>query len=174
MAWRRPGDKPLSEPIMVWLLTHICVTRHWVNSFYDIEYKIIKKISQIRCESKRRFHAYISLQIGLASVIAKVSNDVTIPCNFMLSNSFYNNAKELTANTREWDRNRLEIYGSVLGHNSISSCTKAKPWIFGSVYFKTNPLKLLWRILLSHMLKITVYSVTKRDWSQMTTLLCAL
>ena len=27
MAWRRPGDKPLSEPMMVCLLTHICVTR---------------------------------------------------------------------------------------------------------------------------------------------------
>ena len=27
MAWRRPGDKPLSEPMVVSLLTHICVTR---------------------------------------------------------------------------------------------------------------------------------------------------
>ena len=27
MAWRRPGDKPLSEPLLVNLLTHICVTR---------------------------------------------------------------------------------------------------------------------------------------------------
>ena len=28
----RPGDKPLSEPMMVRLLTHICVIRpHWVN-----------------------------------------------------------------------------------------------------------------------------------------------
>ena len=27
MAWRRPGDKPLSEPMMVSLLTHMCVTR---------------------------------------------------------------------------------------------------------------------------------------------------
>ena len=27
LAWRRPGDKPLSEPMMVSLLTHICVTR---------------------------------------------------------------------------------------------------------------------------------------------------
>ena len=27
MAWRRPGDKPLSEPMMVNLPTHICVTR---------------------------------------------------------------------------------------------------------------------------------------------------
>ena len=32
MAWRRPGDKPLSEPLMVSLLTHICVTRpQWVK-----------------------------------------------------------------------------------------------------------------------------------------------
>ena len=31
MAWRRPGDKPLSEPIMVNLPAHICVTRpQWV------------------------------------------------------------------------------------------------------------------------------------------------
>ena len=32
MAWRRPGDKPLSEPMMNNLLTHICVTRpQWVK-----------------------------------------------------------------------------------------------------------------------------------------------
>ena len=37
MAWRRPGDKPLSEPIMVCLLTHICVTRpQWVNGFSPV------------------------------------------------------------------------------------------------------------------------------------------
>ena len=34
MAWRRPGDKPSSEPMMVRLPTHICVTRpQWVNLF---------------------------------------------------------------------------------------------------------------------------------------------
>ena len=32
MAWRRPGGKPLSEPMMVGLLTDIYVTRpQWVN-----------------------------------------------------------------------------------------------------------------------------------------------
>ena len=32
MAWRRSGDKPLSEPMMVSLPTHICVTRpQWVK-----------------------------------------------------------------------------------------------------------------------------------------------
>ena len=33
MAWCWPGDKPLSEPLMVSLLTCICITRpQWVNN----------------------------------------------------------------------------------------------------------------------------------------------
>ena len=33
MAWRRPGDKPKSEPMLVCWLSHICVTRpQWVKS----------------------------------------------------------------------------------------------------------------------------------------------
>ena len=44
MAWRRPGDKPLSEPMMVSLLTHICVTRpHWVKT--GMEYVVSYHIS---------------------------------------------------------------------------------------------------------------------------------
>ena len=32
MAWRRPGAKPLSEPVLIRLPTHICVARsQWVN-----------------------------------------------------------------------------------------------------------------------------------------------
>ena len=42
MAWRRPGDKPLSEPMMVRLPTHICVTRpqwvKWNNHTVPIHY----------------------------------------------------------------------------------------------------------------------------------------
>ena len=39
MAWRRPGDKPLSEPMMVCFLTHICVTRpQWVKKACHIAY----------------------------------------------------------------------------------------------------------------------------------------
>ena len=37
MAWRQSGDKPLSEQMMVSLLTHICVTRlQWIKSVYKI------------------------------------------------------------------------------------------------------------------------------------------
>ena len=36
MTWRRPGDKPLSEPMMVSSPTHICVARpQWVNDDCD-------------------------------------------------------------------------------------------------------------------------------------------
>ena len=35
MAWRRPGDKPLTEPMVVRLLMHICVTRpQWVKALH--------------------------------------------------------------------------------------------------------------------------------------------
>ena len=56
MAWRRPGDKPLSEPMMVSLLTHICVTRpQWVNGAWcannEMYYKmlILKGRNDIYC-----------------------------------------------------------------------------------------------------------------------------
>ena len=42
MAWRRPGDKSLSEPMMVRLPTHICVTRpQWVKSNQCNWYQIL-------------------------------------------------------------------------------------------------------------------------------------
>ena len=42
MAWRRPGDKPLSEPMMVSSLTHICVTRpQWVKACVSYNVKCL-------------------------------------------------------------------------------------------------------------------------------------
>ena len=39
MAWRRPADKPLSEPVVVSLPTHICVVRpQWVNALWATFY----------------------------------------------------------------------------------------------------------------------------------------
>ena len=44
MAWHRPGDKPLSVPTMVSLLTHICATRpHWVKSLSPVSLGFISK-----------------------------------------------------------------------------------------------------------------------------------
>ena len=53
MAWRRPGDKPLSEPMMVNLLTHICVTRpQWVKlmtiCYARDHWKLVRSRKQLR------------------------------------------------------------------------------------------------------------------------------
>ena len=48
MAWRRPGDKSLSEPIVVILLTHICVTRpQWVLKHLPLSIQTSIKLSFI-------------------------------------------------------------------------------------------------------------------------------
>ena len=57
MAWRRSGDKPLSEAMMVSLPTHICVTRpQWVKCTIELnishsswtDYHTISGISKLR------------------------------------------------------------------------------------------------------------------------------
>ena len=68
MAWRRPGDKPLSEPMMFSLLTHICITRpQWVNnSALDKNRRMVtikfSKSNWFFSWNKRKFrilHAYV-------------------------------------------------------------------------------------------------------------------
>ena len=52
MVWRRRGDKPLSEPMMVSLLTHICVTRpQWVKLQTYMRYICPKPTLIINCET---------------------------------------------------------------------------------------------------------------------------
>ena len=63
MAWRQPGDKPLTEPMVVKLLMHTCVTwpqwvkwlvwlsgsfwcGHWIEAFEDINIKETYKFTQ--------------------------------------------------------------------------------------------------------------------------------
>ena len=64
MAWRQPGDKPLSEPMLVRPLTHICVTRpQWVNikmlsyQYRDFHYKY-KTVSWLSYLYNRNPHAW--------------------------------------------------------------------------------------------------------------------
>ena len=54
MAWRRPGDKPLSEPMMVSLLTHICVAwPQWVKGLLpDAVFLLLRFLFQISPDLK--------------------------------------------------------------------------------------------------------------------------
>ena len=63
MAWCRPGDKPLSEPRMESLLTHICVTRlQWVNLI-----KLLKKRVPHLCSKIPKINNW-SMDNGVHSV----------------------------------------------------------------------------------------------------------
>ena len=64
MAWRLPGDKPLSEPMMDDSLTHICVTRpQWVKIMRKVSYVVALLVTYSRdCinESKTPARYFIS------------------------------------------------------------------------------------------------------------------
>ena len=52
MAWRRSGDKPLSEPMMVSLSTHICVTSLGFNEltiWYRAQIILGKLLQYVSC-----------------------------------------------------------------------------------------------------------------------------
>ena len=62
MAWCRSGGKPLSEPMMISLLTHICVTRpQWVKQLHQMRTMkciIIAGKAYLRAFSNIRYDVY--------------------------------------------------------------------------------------------------------------------
>ena len=58
MAWRRPGDKPLSEPMVVRSLTHICVTQpQWVKQKDISELAVVNtKVPNAGSEWQAKLH----------------------------------------------------------------------------------------------------------------------
>ena len=75
MAWRRPGDKPLSEPMMVILLTHKCVSRpQWVNcwSFCRVIWMCV--VQHLRCMVSYGFVlGWNSLLCGKKSLLHQIA-----------------------------------------------------------------------------------------------------
>ena len=70
MAWRRPGDKGLSKPVMVSLLTHICVTRsQWVNCT-TFTYHAVNHSSVLSCKNQSLWYRRLFLIIVLVYKIA--------------------------------------------------------------------------------------------------------
>ena len=104
MAWRRPGDKPLSEPMMVTLPMHICVARpQWV--------KLISR------ENWFVYTIYFSCQLVLkiCAVIlsCSVQNFIT---NLRLSN-------KISANEISRDLSWRCVSDMYISHNTIAHRT---------------------------------------------------
>ena len=68
MAWCRPGDKPLSEPIIIISLMHICVARpQWVNMLqWSAQYNRMWYI--YFCGRESRFFNYLKFLIYYSMV----------------------------------------------------------------------------------------------------------
>ena len=85
MAWLLLGDKPLSKPMMVSLLTHICVTQpQWVNSIspctwlntqgttWQVEFPLqdIKCVYYVHASTPSHFHSICLVAYIWSSCIA--------------------------------------------------------------------------------------------------------
>ena len=91
MAWRRPSDKPLSEPMMVSLLTHICVTRHrWAKGrtrqgATDVSRSLLQPTKYTHCSPVRASYGYTLIARPLGRVMGvfrefEVWPDVYLQC----------------------------------------------------------------------------------------------
>ena len=76
MAWRRPGDKPLSLPMMVSSLTHICVTRPQWLKYQSYITHICHRIYRI-CHSLG-WHIWHRSEIYRISVLLRWSHSKNI------------------------------------------------------------------------------------------------
>ena len=91
MAWRRLGDKPLSEPMMVRLPTHVCVTRpQWVNLlalWWHMQHRTGGTMDQIITWIDVDFSRISSSDIYLGAIlqetptpsITRISQQITYP-----------------------------------------------------------------------------------------------
>ena len=127
-----------------------------LNPFYNMDYKIIKKI--------RQNTAWIEADILAKNLTPNRCNALAQPLSTsaMTSQSHStpwrhnSNTKNVAASAREYDQNRFEIYGSALEHVSIPLCTRANTWMLDSVYIKGNQKNFfskMWRISLPRILQ---------------------
>ena len=112
MAWRRPGDKPLSEPMLVSLPTHICITQpQWVKSEMAEE-NPSKFLMSFSCDYKklRKLHSYLDstedasvTEASMTREQAKASSKhIQMPKHLQHNKVFVNKNKNKTFQSLQW------------------------------------------------------------------------
>ena len=126
MAWRRAGDKPLSEPMMVRLPTHICVTRpqwgqingcHWTGG------------------------------VPLYEPVMILDTDAGIIESIKLRDNLYKKLKACTTDSPEYELNQynLKIYNGYL-RQCIRAAKKKQHYTHEFAKFK-NDIRKTWDTL---------------------------
>ena len=90
MAWRRPADKPLSEPVIVSLLTHICVTRpQWVKVTLGSHLLLFFYKNSNSMENSFRCNSILGYDI--TTIFHKCDDSKSVvPCTNICSDPFIN------------------------------------------------------------------------------------
>ena len=149
MAWCRPGDKPLSEPKMVRLPTHICVTRpQWVNTLWT---RSIRAHSCIFTYHFIYIHYFCDWQHWFRYTFSINSdNDVTADLSVL---------KITTAVFHPMDHIGWKMFQYILCNLLHGICTvwKISTWVF-------------WKIC-TWILRILIYSMW--NWSPLRSLVCS-
>ena len=96
MAWRRPGDKPLSEPMMVGVLTHICVTRpQWVK---PLTTNLTDVPNEVQISNKMHIEISPAKYRPFCSILIR-HRGVKMQCNFPVASEEW--CESETRDTRE-------------------------------------------------------------------------
>ena len=150
-AWRRPGDKPLSEPMMVILLMHICVPR---------PQRVKKEISVIIYHIKSRWNPISTVRMLFSDHHRYgIPNDLlVIPSMIELSRRFHSNLIELFS----WFLGNLPYW--FLGHHycEISRChiSTMATQIIGDLTFCSKACSLIKLATMKHQSSVLLAFVT--------------
>ena len=85
MAWRRPGAKPFSEPMVVSLLTHICVTRpQWVRNLTDVMSLLLWTVDLFGTRWKKILAEWLAIIQSFFFLLLSLSKHFSINGDFIV------------------------------------------------------------------------------------------
>ena len=141
MAWRRPGDKPLSEPMMVSWRTHICVTRpQWVNPTMDKHLHPFPKFIGAAVDVWEWIS--ISSHPSFAMWLINHAGIEVNPCQWKGSpgKSMYLLVMIMDSNAKLWERKWL-ILVQMMVCRLLGAEQSPEPILMYCVYWKQNSVK---------------------------------
>ena len=113
MAWHQSGDKPLSEPMMVNLLTHICVTRPWWVNQTDVD---LLSVGPLGANSGSKYNNFCTRKLILSKCCLQY--------NF---NAFSDISVEKCGNILQWCTKLFHYLSNLIfSHWIYQICVEAK------------------------------------------------
>ena len=120
MAWGRPGDKPLSEPMMVRLPSHICVTRpQWVNVIHQRRKCLNNKNKLLN--TKWLNYIYIS-SIGVVTLCRAALRLVVLCLDTEWICWFHSDSLITTESLLSWTRTRTRTRTNLFHLKNMEQC----------------------------------------------------